>query len=553
MEDNSLITTVSNPLPESPREVLALSAMRFPDHDALHIPLSACQHYSSQDITLSYRDLDGAIAQATEIWRQTGVTGRVALMLENRAEFFIQWLALNALGISVIPINHEMPDAEIPYYLEHGEAAAVLTLDSHRSRLINVISALQPSIPVITPDQVSTLNLGDVPSIPVATRGSNCECALLYTSGSTGKPKGCLLSNDYFIQQGIWYQNLGGHIALREGDERLLTPLPLSHMNAMSVSTMAMFMTGGCLIQLDRFHPGTWWQSLRDSRATAIHYLGVLPAILLALPEGPLDDFSTQIRFGFGAGVNPAHHERFEKRFGFPLIEAWAMTECGAGGAIIASDEPRHVGRCCFGKPIDAVEWQLVDEQKKPVIKGAPGELRVRARGSDPKKGYFSGYLKNPEATAEAWEDGWLNTGDVVVELEDGSLAFVDRRKNIIRRSGENISALEIEAALGDHPAIKSAVATAVPDEMRGDEVALCVILNTSFEASLDTARAIQDIALEKLVYFKAPGWILFAEALPVTAANKPKRADIKQYAKTRLSTGDAFDLRAFKTRKKLA
>lgn len=540
-------------LPESPRDVLALSATRFPNHDALHIPLSACQHYSSKEINLSYSELDGAIAQATEIWRQTGVSGRVALMLENRPEFFIQWLALNALGISVIPINHEMPDAEIPYYLEHGEATAVLTLGAHRDRLSNVIDTLKTSIPVITQDQISTLALGDVAEIPEVTTDSNAECALLYTSGSTGKPKGCLLNNDYFLQQGIWYQNLGGHIALREGDERLLTPLPLSHMNAMSVSTMAMFMTGGCLIQLDRFHPGTWWQSLRDSRATAVHYLGVLPAILLALPEEPLEDFSKQIRFGFGAGVNPAHHERFEKRFGFPLIEAWAMTECGAGGAIIASDEPRHVGHCCFGTPLDTVEWQLVDEQKLPVDKGTPGELRVRARGPDPQKGYFSGYLKNPEATAEAWADGWLNTGDVVVELEDGNLAFVDRRKNIIRRSGENISALEIEAALGDHPAIKSAVATAVPDEMRGDEVALCVILNTSVEGSLETARAIQAIALKKLVYFKAPGWILFAEALPVTAANKPKRADIKQFAKIGVGNGDAYDLRAYKTRRKPA
>ena len=540
-------------LPESPRDVLALSATRFPNHDALHIPLSACQHYSSKEINLSYSELDGAIAQATEIWRQTGVSGRVALMLENRPEFFIQWLALNALGISVIPINHEMPDAEIPYYLEHGEATAVLTLGAHRDRLSNVIDALKTSIPVITQDQISTLALGDVAEIPEVTTDSNAECALLYTSGSTGKPKGCLLNNDYFLQQGIWYQNLGGHIALREGDERLLTPLPLSHMNAMSVSTMAMFMTGGCLIQLDRFHPGTWWQSLRDSRATAVHYLGVLPAILLALPEEPLEDFSKQIRFGFGAGVNPAHHERFEKRFGFPLIEAWAMTECGAGGAIIASDEPRHVGHCCFGTPLDTVEWQLVDEQKLPVDKGTPGELRVRARGPDPQKGYFSGYLKNPEATAEAWADGWLNTGDVVVELEDGNLAFVDRRKNIIRRSGENISVLEIEAALGDHPAIKSAVATAVPDEMRGDEVALCVILNTSVEGSLEMARAIQAIALKKLVYFKAPGWILFAEALPVTAANKPKRADIKQFAKIGVGNGDAYDLRAYKTRRKPA
>ena len=553
MEDSSLIPTVTEILPESPRDVLALTATRFPNHDALHIPISACQHYSSQEITLSYSELDAAVSQATEVWRQAGVAGRVALMLENRPEFFVQWLALNALGISVIPINHEMPDAEIPYYLEHGEATAVLTLGAHRTRLMNVIASLTKSIPVITQDEVSTLKLADVPGITETTTDSNSECALLYTSGSTGKPKGCLLNNDYFLQQGVWYQNLGGHIDLREGRERLLTPLPLSHMNAMSVSTMAMFMTGGCLIQLDRFHPGTWWQSLRDSKATAIHYLGVLPAILLALPEDSQDDFSTQIRFGFGAGVNPAHHERFEKRFGFPLIEAWAMTECGAGGAIIACDEPRHVGHCCFGKPPEAMEWQLVDEQKLPVEKGTPGELRVRARGPNPQKGYFSGYLKNAEATADAWADGWLNTGDVVVELEDGNLAFVDRRKNIIRRSGENISALEIEAALGDHPAIKSAIATAVSDEIRGDEVALCVILNTAVPNNLDTARAIQAIALEKLVYFKAPGWILFAETLPVTAANKPKRADIKQYAKTRVRNGDAYDLRAYKTRSKLA
>ena len=553
MAGNSLITTVIKTSPESPREVLALSARRFPNHDALHIPLSACKHYSSQEITLSYDELERAISQATELWRQTGVTGRVALILENRPEFFIHWLALNALGISVIPINHEMPDAEIPYYLEHGEAIAVLTLESHRTRLVNVVDALTTAIPVITQEQISALDLGDVAAMPDSLADINRECALLYTSGSTGKPKGCLLNNDYFIQQGIWYQSLGGHIALREGCERLLTPLPLSHMNAMSVSTMAMFMTGGCLIQLDRFHPGTWWQSLRESKATALHYLGVLPAILLALPEDAQDDFSTQIRFGFGAGVNPAHHERFEKRFGFPLVEAWAMTECGAGGAIIASEDPRHVGHCCFGKPLPAIEWQLVDERKQPVANGEPGELRVRARGTDTQKGYFSGYLKNPEATAEIWADGWLNTGDVVVELEDGNLAFVDRRKNIIRRSGENISALEIEAALGDHPAIKSAIATAVPDEMRGDEVALCVILNNSVDSSLETARSIQKIALEKLVYFKAPGWILFAEALPVTAANKPKRADIKQFAKTRVANSDAYDLRAYKTRKKLA
>lgn len=226
------------------------------------------------------------------------------------------------------------------------------------------------------------------------------------------------------------------------------------------------------------------------------------------------------------------------------------MTECGAGGAIIANKEPRHVGQCCFGKPGPNVEWQLVDEQKNRVPAGTPGELRVRAHGAEPQKGYFSGYLKNPEATAEIWQDGWLNTGDVAVELEDGSLAFVDRRKNIIRRSGENISALEVEAALGDHLAVEAAVAAPVPDEMRGDEVAVCIVLKAGYPANEDTAMSIQAHALDKLVYFKAPGWLVFCGTLPVTASNKPKRGDIKVLARDWVAAGKAVDLRHLKKRR---
>ncbi len=534
---------------KNPRETVAFSAQRFPDNEALHIPLQACADYSPEPVSLTYRELDRAINEATTLWQGTGIAGRVALVCENRAEFLIHWLALNALGLSVIPINHEMPDQEIPYYLEHGEAVAVCTLAKHLERFTDICDSNELDIPVVSCDSISSLSLGKPIDQPAPD--ADAECALLYTSGSTGKPKGCILSNDYFLEQGHWYRAQGGHIELRDGRERLLTPLPLSHMNAMSVSTMAMFSTGGCLIQLDRFHPATWWQTVRDSKATALHYLGVLPAILLGLPESDSDDFSGQIRFGFGAGVNPAHHERFEQRFGFPLVEAWAMTECGAGGAIIASHEPRHVGTCCFGRPGEPVEWQLVDENKKPVGAGMPGELRVRAKGSDPKKGYFSGYLKNPEATDEAWLDGWLNTGDVVQELPDGNLIFVDRRKNIIRRSGENISALEVEAAVSDHHDIQMAVATAVPDELRGDEVALCVILKVDTVDPQTTAESIQAHAFEKLAYFKAPAWMIFSSSLPVTASNKPKRADVKTLALKEIEEQRAIDLRHLKKRTK--
>ncbi|HEY7776042.1 MAG TPA: AMP-binding protein, partial [Kineobactrum sp.] len=435
--------------------------------------------------------------------------------------------------------------------LEHGEACLVVALADAQQRLTQLCAGLHTPLQVVPCD-----NLAALPRATAAREGSapngDTECALLYTSGSTGKPKACILDNRYFTFAGEWYNALGGLATLRYGQERLLTPLPLTHMNAMAVSTMAMIMSAGCIVQLDRFHPREWWQTVRESDATIVHYLGVLPAILLELPHTANDDCGGRIRFGFGAGVNPKHHALFEQRFGLPLLEAWAMTESGVGGSIIANREPRHIGTCCFGKPPETLEYQLVDEHKQPVAPGQEGELRVRAAGPDPRHGFFSGYLKNPEATAEAWLDGWLNTGDVVREGPDGSLHFVDRRKNVIRRSGENISALEVEAALISHPGIAQVVVTAVPDDIRGDEVA-AVIVATSTSADEDDQQALaEDITrhcLQQLAYYKAPGYLVFCDSLPVTASNKPRRADIKALARERVSAGEALDTRSLKKR----
>ncbi|MEQ8514384.1 MAG: AMP-binding protein, partial [Chromatocurvus sp.] len=170
--------------------------------------------------------------------------------------------------------------------------------------------------------------------------------------------------------------------------------------------------------------------------------------------------------------------------------------------------------------------------------------------GDDPAQGFFRGYLKNLKATAEVWQDGWLNTGDVVRRGTDGSLHFVDRRKNVIRRSGENISALEVEAALALHPAVGNAVATAVPDELRGDEVAACIVLTEGTVAGDTLAQAIVERCLQQLAYYKAPGYILFCRDLPVTASNKPRRADIRQLARDRVASGDCVDTRDLKRRR---
>lgn len=531
-------------------QAFATTAGRAAERPFVHIPANAAAAYADAAIDLNYGETLDRIQACADAYaaRGFGHPLRAALVLDNRAEFFIHWLALNSLGCSVIPVSRDMQPEEIAYFLEHGEATAVIALPEALAELAPAQALLEHDVPLVNCDRLD--QLPKVEGRDGLSPGRDTECALLYTSGSTGKPKACILSNEYFLFAGEWYTGIGGLATIEPGVERLLTPLPLTHMNAMAVSTMAMIMSGGCIVQLDRFHPRTWWQTVRESGATIVHYLGVLPAILLELPEQPADNVGGQVKFGFGAGVNPKHHARFEERFGFPLLEAWAMTESGVGGSIIANEEPRHLGTCCFGRPPPYLEYQLVDEQRRPVAQGEDGELRVRARGDNPARGFFSGYLKNPEATAEAWRDGWLNTGDVVREGPDGSLHFVDRRKNVIRRSGENISALEVEAALLSHPALSEVIVTAVPDELRGDEVAACVVPAEGAVGDAQLAAEVVAHALEQLAYYKVPGYILFCVTLPRTASNKPRRGDIKAQAKARVASGDCLDTRDLKKRR---
>jgi acyl-CoA synthetase (AMP-forming)/AMP-acid ligase II len=463
-----------------------------------------------EKLELTYRASLERVVGIASIYRRKGYGAghRVALKLPNCADFLLHFLALNSLGATVVPVNPDYHRAELDYVLQHSEAALVV--------------------------DAASLEAFDPPAAP--RPGNATECALLYTSGTTGKPKGCLLSNFYFLNVGRRYLDEGGLAALRHGEERLITPLPLFHMNALAVSTTAMILTAGCVVQLDRFHPRTWWRDVVDSRATIVHYLGVMPAILLQLEPSP-HDRGHRVRFGYGANASPKDHAAFEERFGFPLIEAWAMTETGGGALVAASREPRHVGTRCVGKPPPGLEISFGENE----------ELLVRQAGPDPRRGFFSGYLKDEQATADAWRDGWFHTGDCLRRGPDGSLHFVDRRKNIIRRAGENIAALEVEAALAGHPAVAQVAVIAAPDGVRDEEVMACVVLSKGASAGRETALSIQDWCLERLAYFKAPGHVAFLPELPVTSTNKVQKARLADFA---VNPSNSFDLRERKRRK---
>jgi len=182
--------------------------------------------------------------------------------------------------------------------------------------------------------------------------------------------------------------------------------------------------------------------------------------------------------------------------------------------------EPRQVGTRAFGRPVPGVEVRVVDDADRDVAPGTPGELLVRHSAKTPRRGFFSGYLKDEAATELAWRGGWFHTGDTVLRGADGMLHFVDRKKNIIRRSGENIAAAEIEATLLTHPDVLQAAVMAVTDELREEEVLACVVLKHPLPAA-EAAAALFAHCNERLAYFKAPGWIHVLESLPTTGTQK--------------------------------
>jgi acyl-CoA synthetase (AMP-forming)/AMP-acid ligase II len=185
------------------------------------------------------------------------------------------------------------------------------------------------------------------------------------------------------------------------------------------------------------------------------------------------------------------------------------------------------------------------------VAEGTPGELLVRAAGEDPRRGFFREYLKDPGATAEAWAGGWFHTGDVVRRDAEGHLYFVDRRKNVIRRSGENIAAVEVESVLRRHPGVREVAVAATPDAVRGDEVLACVVPLEPLDAATRAgfAQALVALCLEHLAYFKAPGWVAFVDALPLTPTQKVQRGELRALAATLPGTPACIDTRALKKR----
>ncbi|MFC4944421.1 AMP-binding protein [Pseudonocardia sp. GCM10023141] len=463
----------------------------------------------------TFVDTDGATARLTftQVERCTadraavlaahgiGAGDRVAVLLRNVPDFPLTWLALARLGAVMVPVNVT--------YRSHD--AGHLVRDSG-TRL--VVTAREFS-EVATALGVPVLLVEDLPAAgarpPLDGAGPDDLLNVQYTSGTTGLPKGCLLTHRYWTQLAAGmvsgYPRLGA-------DDVLLTCQPFSYIDPQWNVATALH-AGARLVVLDRFHPTTFWAAVREHAVTYFYCLGLMPTLLLRMPPDPLDRMH-QVRAVQCSAIPRALHAALEQRWGVPWTEAFGMTETGADLRVDAADHDRTVGTGCIGRPMPYREVRVVDAGGHDVAAGETGQMLLRGPGM------MLGYHGLPSP----FVDGWFATGDLVHRDGAGLVHYAGRLKDMIRRSGENISAAEVEDVLARHPAVRLAAVVPVPDELRGEEVKAYVVATGDVHP-----RELAAHCAELLAPFKVPRYWELRTELPLTPSERVAKGRLPRTA----------------------
>lgn len=466
----------------------------------------------------SYAEFDQTVNRTANMLLSHGV-GRgdvVSLLLPNSAEYIVAYFACWKIGALAGPVNSLLKSKEIEWVVGNSEA-----------KLMLVGSALaQPTTESLPPasaggndlcrripfDNVSIADDFDDALEPIDLAPDD-EAIIIYTSGTTGKPKGCLLTHGNLIanaRQIAEWMNFGEN-------DRLLTIMPLFHMNAVSVTTMTALYAGGSTVVSPKFSASRFWDIIEKYEITSFGSVATMLSMLLSSQssvvtdqrESPLSEIpnprSRSLRFAMcGSAPVPAEiMKKFEETFGVLVVEGYGLSESTCRSTFNPPSKDRRPGSC--GKPIGN-EMRVVDENDNEVPDGELGEIVLRGPN------IFKGYFKDPEATEKAFANGWFHTGDIGYRDADGFFYIADRKSDMIIRGGENIYPREIDDVLYTHPAVAHAAVIGVPDELYGEEVAAFIVLKNGENVTADDLMA---FCREHLADYKCPKSVHFVDDIP--------------------------------------
>lgn len=479
--------------------------------------------------TLSFEGFQRQTLQCAVALRALGAGpgSHVAVMLPNTPAYVVTWFALARLGAVMVPLNTRSTSRELEYVLR-GSDAEFLIIDTAYAPLLEGVTGLHAWLPrsrvvmhcamhegILAAGTWHAL-MGAAPAAAVAEPRitPDTRMSIQYTSGSSGLPKGCVLTQDYWV--------LLGHVRARQGPppRRVLIDKPLSYMGGMWRFLVCLCL-GSTACVARQFSLSGLHQRLIEHR---IDFFSATDGVA-KLPHQPgLDELN--LAWISISGLSKDLHQPLEVRFQAPVRELYGLTETGstlfmpAGAAHMSGS-----GSC--GLPAPYRDCRIVGADGRDVARGTAGELWVRGRS------ILLEYYRNAEATAEAFANGWFRTGDLFVQDAAGYYSIQGRIKDSIRRSGENISAREVEAIAASIEGVLECAAVGVRDALRGQEVKLCLVLQPGeTSATVTPARVIAHCA-EMLAAFKVPRYIEYFTDFPRTSSGKIAKQDLVQNGAT--------------------
>jgi crotonobetaine/carnitine-CoA ligase len=463
----------------------------------------------------TYAQLDDMADQAAHALIDAGVAKgtHVGVFMGNSAEHLAIFLGLGKIGAVSVPVNTAARGELLRYYFDHADAAVVVADEELAPRLqeVRALLAKVRHVMVIGAQGLPRSRNSD----PIA---SDVKCSdllmLSYTSGTTGPSKASMLSHAAALTYGTSAAAAQGYV----DSDVFYVCLPLFHNNALLAATGAALVCGGSVALSQRFSASRFWDEIRSSKATITNFLGSMSSFLWSRPESP-DDADNDLRL-VSMSPMPGIAAAFEKRFGLRAMSNYGLSDFGTVTAFVPGSPASKLGS--IGKPRRDFELKVVDDDDFDCASDEVGELVIRTK--EPWRA-ATGYYKMPEETLRAHRNQWFHTGDRARVDPDGYLWFVDRKKDCIRRRGENISAFEVEKAIMNHAAVAHAAVFPVKTPEGDEEVGASVVLRDG--AALDASQLIAYCA-KNMSYFMVPRFVEFLADLPVTVNQKVEKFRLK-------------------------
>ena len=478
------------------------------------------------DSVVTFGELNRNVSRLASGFASLGVRpgDRVAVMLANHPDHLVVFLALVTLGATQVPVNIHLRGLGLEYVLAHSAARALVADDRFASELEPIVARTALELLVWRSSPASTGTrapdgsarsvtlegaLRAAPTTTPTRPDPDRIVSITYTSGTTGPAKGVMLGEKPYLMAG----DVAGQLAdVRPGDT-LLTWEPLYHIGGSQVIVTSL-QRGVPMALVERFSASTFWERARRHRATQMHYLGGVLGLLLKQPPRS-DDRDHAVRIAWGGGA-PAHlWEPFERRFGVRIREAYGMTEAASFTTVNLEGRVGSIGRAVPHFEVKLVEGQILVREREPGL-------------------LMKGYFKDPERTAEALRDGWLHTGDFGAADADGFLYFAGRRRDRLRRRGENVSAWDIEQVFARHADVEACAAIGVSSDVGDEDIKVFVKpVDGKRLDPLDLIRWCES----HLAYFQIPRYIELVDAFPLTPTERIRKDQLST------SVAACFDL----------